>query len=175
MTKFFHDKLKSSTGAMLIEMLVAVFLVSLLMLSVVSSYLFVEKFLNRWKTTNSIYQEGQYITSMLMDDLAKCYKIVKPSPNTYGIILIDGDTVIYKADSLKILRNKRILNEPGIDILNLLIEKKSFSRITPDSILINGNVTFSENLALIRLELGAKDQVETLSCSVRMANENWVY
>ena len=169
------DRLKIKTGAMLIEMLVAVFLVSLLMLSVVSSYLFVEKFLNRWKTTNAIYQEGEYITSLISEDLEECYKFTKPDSVTYNILLVNGDTVVYKTDSLTILRNKRRVNAPGIDCLGLRIEKKAFARNTPDSILISGNTAFSENLAVIRLELGVKNQAETLSCSVRMANEDWIY
>ena len=109
---------------MLIEMLVAVFLVSLLMLSVVSSYLFVEKFLNLWKTTNAIYQEGEYITSLITRDLGECYKFSKPDSATYYILLVSGDTVVYKTDSLTILRNKRRLNK-------LKSKKKAFRISTP--------------------------------------------
>jgi hypothetical protein len=175
MMKNIFPKFRKSQGVTLAELLVAMFLASLLMLSIVSANIFIEKFISRWKAVNAIYQEGDFITSLIIKDLENSHDFRYRNPSVFTLLLVNKDSVIYKLDSSIVFRNGKSLNSPGMLCQNLSIKKNNFEKTNPDSILIKGTPKYSAAIATVKLELTFKGHNESFITSTRLTNDYWIY
>jgi hypothetical protein len=173
--KNIFNKLKGQSGFSLAELVVAMFLVTLLMISVVSANLFIQRFLKKWEDANTIFQEGNRLLSEIMSDLSSCYKFTKIDSVTYAIIYSDKNSIKYNIKDGDLFRNNKKRDYENVICRSLIIEKNDFTKSSPDSILILGRPQYTESLASIKLELTYKDKTEIFASSIRLKNVNHIY
>jgi len=130
-------KIINKSGVTLVELLVSFFLISLLMVFIVSAYLFTQRFILNWEDEISIYQEADFILQLIKNDF-----------NNYNSIRSDDSALIFTDDILgrltysvsggDIFKNNRIINGSGFSCVSFKVEKINLTYPTPDSILISG-------------------------------------
>lgn len=157
------------------ELFIAMFLFSLLMVSVVYSNLFVEKFLKKWQDDNRFYEEGAYLLSILTRDLKPALGFARTDSTTFLIYGLSTDTIKYKLTNGDLVRNGRVLNSHDAAIQMFKIDRTDFEKSTPDSILIEGQENFRESLATVEIRLKYKKLEESFIRNVRMKDACQIY
>ncbi|MCX6826069.1 MAG: prepilin-type N-terminal cleavage/methylation domain-containing protein [candidate division Zixibacteria bacterium] len=169
------DKLRDQSGFSLAELVVAMFLVTLLMTSVISANLFIQRFLKKWEDTNTVYQEGNRLLTEISNDLRSGYKFARVDTNSYIIICSEKDSIKYAVKDGDLIRNGKKLDYENVTCGLLKIENNAFAKVSPDSILILGRPQFMEYLAAVRLELIYKNKSEIFVTSIRLKNVYQIY
>jgi hypothetical protein len=169
------DKIKNQSGLTIVELLVSLFLVSLLMAFVISANLFVNRFILDWEENVTLYEDGNFLTLALQKDLQYSYGFIKEDTIGYAIVVSPIDTIRYYLLDGNLLRNDKILNSSGILCQDLDFNKISFENRLPDSILIGGDNKYKAQAVIIKLELKHKDKSEVFSSSVRIKNVTQIY
>lgn len=159
----------------LVELMVALFLVSLLMVFIVSGNIFVKRYLGNWEDNNIIYEDGRFILSAISNDLKKAYEF--SGSDSTGYIFSTGakDSIIYEISEGGIYRNGKRINSADVFCSRFGLDKIMFQKNTPDSILIGGVINYQERLVNIKLGLIYKKLSENFETSVRLQNENFIF
>jgi len=169
------DKIRNNSGITLIELFVALFLVSILMVFIISANLFVQKFISDWEDNNTIYTDGDFIISNIISDLKKSYGFTEIDSLSYGLVVSFSDTIKYQLKEGNIQRNGHTLNMASIQCLELNLIENGFEKTTPDSILVNGKYKYTDKLVSVKLRLLYKKTEELFESSMRIKNANQIY
>lgn len=155
----------------LVELLVAMSLVSILLLMFFSSNLFVQRLVSRWKESNSLAIHGEMICATIEKDLERSVSLRTEDSLTFKIRLESGDSVIYRLDSLALWRNDRRLNERGFLCQDLKLERKFFEKRNSFDIFVNGSLMHRVELVAATIVMQYKAKQETFSVLGRLKNE----
>ena len=165
----------NDAGVTFIELMVALSLASLLSVFIISANLFVNRVLTEWRNNNTIYEDGRFIISRLSEDIRSSLTIIHSDSTSYTIVTGKGDTTSYQIDRGVIIRNKKILNSPGVICDSLKLIRKFFEKSTPDSILINGRSSYLDELIEIDIYLSYKTLSKFFETSVRPKNASYIF
>ncbi|MFH2037168.1 MAG: hypothetical protein ABIJ45_12255 [Candidatus Zixiibacteriota bacterium] len=169
------DKLKDDSGLTLIELFVALLLVSLLMIFVVSGNLFVNKFISEWQDDNRLYEEGRFILKTIANDIKTSSEFYRIDSSEFRLISDINDTVSYLNRENRLLRNGMNLMRSDVFCNSVALDINNFEKQTPDSILVNGKVIYEEKMVRITIKLQYKKVEETFETDVRLRNENNIF
>lgn len=166
-------RLKNKSGLTIVELLVSLFLVSLLMVFIVSSYLFVQRFIGNWKNEISIYQEAEFLMGAIEKDIPR-YRSHQIQDTALFLTDDIRETVTYIVTHGNLIRNYKVLNSKEFTVQSLDFKSFYFARSNPDSIFVIGGYDYKRGLLLVRLTLQSKDMIDSFQTTVVLSDENFI-
>jgi len=173
--KSINRKNGNPSGVTLVELMVSLFLTSLLLIFIVSGSLFIQRYIQTWKDDHLLVEDGYHTISSIVADLQKGRADVLIDSAGFKVTLPSGDSVRYKTKDELIYRNERMLLSPDVACRRLDLQITAFEKPTPDSILIENGYTYEDRLISIKIDLAYEGKMETFETSIRVPNDCHIF
>jgi hypothetical protein len=157
------------------ELFVATFLTSLLMILLVSANLVVRKILGEWEKNNALYEDGRFILEQLSRDAGRAADIGFADNDTLIIRKNPSDSVIYEMVDGGLFKNSRRLNSPKVRCDSINVVTEYYDAVIADSIIVNNGSSVENRLVTFKIWLIYEEKEGCFVTSARLINENGLY